>query len=145
VDGVHMLVPNSQLLERVVINWTLVDKQIRTMVRVGVAYGSPVRRVKALIEQAVGEQPDVLEEPAPLVLFEDFGDNALVFDAFFWANVSGERDLRMIRSAVRFRITELFETDDIVIAFPQRDVHLDAASPVPVRLVDAAPDAERRG
>ena len=39
-DGVHMMIPNSQLLERVVVNWTLVDKRIRTIVRVGVAYGS---------------------------------------------------------------------------------------------------------
>ena len=45
-DGVHLLVPNSQLLERTVVNWTLVDRDIRTSVRVGVAYGSPVRRVQ---------------------------------------------------------------------------------------------------
>ncbi|NIO42657.1 MAG: mechanosensitive ion channel, partial [Burkholderiales bacterium] len=43
VDGVHLLVPNSLLLEQTVVNWTLVDKEIRTVVRVGVTYGSPVR------------------------------------------------------------------------------------------------------
>ena len=45
VDGVHILVPNSQMLERVVVNWTLIDKQIRTTVRIGVAYGSQPRQV----------------------------------------------------------------------------------------------------
>jgi small-conductance mechanosensitive channel len=45
-DGVHLMVPNSQMLERTVVNWTLVDHKIRTHVSVGVAYGSPVRRFR---------------------------------------------------------------------------------------------------
>ena len=136
VDGVHMLVPNSQLLERTVVNWTLVDKQIRTMVRVGVAYGSPVRRVAELILEAVNAQPQVKETPEPTVVFDEFGDNALIFDTYFWCDVGGEKLLRDIRSEIRFRITDLFEQDDIVIAFPQRDVHLDSKQSLRVELVD---------
>ena len=78
-----------------------------------------------LIEQAVREQPAVLEEPKPIVIFEDFGDNALIFDAYYWIEAGQDRDLRVIRSNVRFRINALFEENGIVIAFPQRDVHLD--------------------
>ena len=52
-DGVHILVPNSQMLERIVINWTLVDRKFRTTIRVGVVYGSPVRLVEQLLYQAV--------------------------------------------------------------------------------------------
>jgi len=136
-DGVHLLVPNSLLLERTVINWTLVDMEIRTTVRVGVAYGSPVKRVAALIERAVAEQPDVKSDPPPRVVFEDFGDNALIFDAYIWCDVAGEQDLRRIRSEVRFRISELFEENGIVIAFPQRDVHLDAPQGLDVRISHA--------
>ncbi len=138
VDGVHMLIPNSQMLERVVINWTLIDDRIRTTLRVGVAYGSPVEKVAELIEQAVREEPDVLAEPAPSVVFEDFGDNSLVFDAYFWADVGGERHLRLIRSSIRFRIVELFGEHGITIAFPQRDVHMDTLSPLEIRMVDAS-------
>ncbi|MDH3417763.1 MAG: mechanosensitive ion channel, partial [Gammaproteobacteria bacterium] len=82
-DGVHLLVPNSLLLERTVVNWTLIDLEIRSMVRVGVAYGSPVRLVADLILEAVKEQSKVKETPAPSVIFDDFGDNALAFDAYF--------------------------------------------------------------
>lgn len=135
-DGVHLLVPNSLLLERTVINWTLVDREVRTKVSVGVAYGSPVRTVARLIEEAVTGNDEVKAEPAPSVVFEDFGDNALAFDAYFWCDVAGERDLRRIRSAVRFRISELFEEAGIVIAFPQRDVHLDAPNGIDVRLLE---------
>ena len=134
-DGVHMLVPNSQLLERTVVNWTLVDQEIRTTVRVGVAYGSPVQKVAELIGKAVAEQPETKSDPAPSVVFEDFGDNALIFDAYFWCDVGGERALREIRSAIRFRISQLFDDNGIVIAFPQRDVHFDAAKPLEIRML----------
>lgn len=134
-DGVHMLVPNSLLLERTVVNWTLVDKEIRTSVRVGVAYGSPVNKVAELILQAVTDQVESKAEPAPSVVFEDFGDNALIFDAFFWCDVGGEKALREIRSAIRFRISEFFADNGIVIAFPQRDVHLDATKPLQIRMI----------
>ena len=139
-DGVHLLVPNSQLLERTVTNWTLVDNEIRTEVRVGVAYGSPVTRVAELIEQAVTEQPEVKQTPAPSVIFEDFGDNALMFDVFFWCDVGGEKMLRQIRSEIRYRISALFEENGIVIAYPQRDVHLDAARPIEVRIAPPTND-----
>jgi small-conductance mechanosensitive channel len=136
VDGVHMLVPNSAMLERTVINWTLVDKQIRSMLRVGVAYGSPVREVERLIYQAAEDQPQIKAEPAPSVAFDDFGDNALIFDLYFWADVGGEKMLREIRSDLRFRISDLFAEHGITIAFPQRDVHLDNLSPIQIEMID---------
>ncbi len=135
VDGVHMLVPNSQILETTVVNWTLIDQQIRSIVRVGVEYGSDVHLVAELIRQAVDEQPETKSDPEPRVIFEDFGDNALIFDAYFWCDVKGERELRVIRSAIRFKITDLFDANGIVIAFPQRDVHIDSADPIPVRVL----------
>ena len=126
-DGVHMLMPNSALLENTVVNWTLIDKQTRTVVRVGVAYGSPVKLVADLILQAALEQDCLLKEPQPRVFFEDFGDNALIFDLYFWVHAEAERNLREVRSDIRFRISELFDENEIVIAFPQRDVHLDGS------------------
>ena len=140
-DGVHLLVPNSQLLERTVVNWTLIDREIRTTVRVGVEYGSPVKLVADLIMQAVKEHKLIKNTPAPSVVFEDFGDNALIFDTYFWSDVGGEKFLRDIRSDVRFRITELFAENDIVVAFPQRDVHLDTSSPLELRMLKDADDA----
>ncbi|MCL1143270.1 mechanosensitive ion channel family protein [Shewanella gaetbuli] len=124
-DGVHMLVPNSQLLENTVTNWTLIDKNARTFVRVGVAYGSDVVLVQKLLFQVIEERDDILASPKPLVMFEDFGDNALIFDMIFWINAVSETDLRRRRSEMRFRIYELFNQHDICIAYPQRDIHLD--------------------
>ncbi|MDD8058139.1 MULTISPECIES: mechanosensitive ion channel family protein [Shewanella] len=124
-DGVHMLVPNSQLLENTVTNWTLIDKNARTFIRVGVAYGSDVVKVRELIYQVIGERDDILPQPKPLVLFEDFGDNALIFDLIFWVSAVSETDIRRRRSEIRFRMYELFNEHQVVIAYPQRDLHVD--------------------
>jgi len=134
IDGVHIMVPNSLLMERTLINWTLVDRNIRTSVTVGVAYGSPVRTVETLIQQALKENRDVLKDPPPLVVFDDFGDNALMFEMLFWCRIrGGEKELRIVRSDLRYRLDELFRENDITIAFPQRDLHLKTAAPLIIR------------
>ncbi len=125
VDGVHMLVPNSRLLEDTVVNWTLVDKLLRSIVRVGVAYGSDVRKVEQVLQEVVEAHEFILKDPGPEIIFEDFGDSALVFDVYFWVQSGGDKSARQIRSEIRFEIDRLFAENDIVIAFPQRDVHID--------------------
>ena len=143
VDGVHLLVPNSQLLERTVINWTLVDYDIRTSVKVGVAYGSPVEKVSELLLAAVKAQPDVNPTPEPIAFFDDFGDSALIFEVFFWCkSQTGERQLRQIRSAIRFELTRLFAENDITIAFPQMDVHIDGPEPLRLQVAESATDSK---
>ncbi|WP_223270419.1 mechanosensitive ion channel family protein [Colwellia sp. C1TZA3] len=127
VDGVHLLIPNSKLLENTVVNWTLVDQFVRCSVKVGVAYGSPAKKVAGLIMQASTEQAEVLPEPKPLVTFDDFGDNALMFEVTFWVNSRAESGLRIAKSNVRFRLEELFEQENIIVAYPQRDIHLDGS------------------
>ena len=137
-DGVDVLVPNSALVENDVINWTLADKQVRQVVRVGIAYGSDVRKAADLLLQAANEQPEVLKEEKQnsQVIFDDFGDNALIFDLYFWLELSELINMRIIRSNVRFRIDELFREAGITIAFPQRDVHLDTLKPLEVKMLD---------
>jgi len=138
-SNIHIIVPNSAFLEKNVVNWTLSDDRIRTQVTVGVAYGSPTRTVDRLIRQAVDEHQSVLELPAPMVSFTDFGDNALVFDVFFWIRMRTQMDRRRVESDIRYRIDELFREAGITIAFPQRDVHLDSTRPVEVRVVSGDP------
>lgn len=125
IDGVHLLVPNCKLIENTVVNWTLRDRMVRGTIRIGVAYGSPVKKVSELILEATKLQPQIHTEPAPAVFFQDFGDNALIFEVYYWIDAKVEGGLRIVSSNIRFKIDELFLENDIVIAYPQRDVHLD--------------------
>lgn len=135
-ENIHILVPNSAFLEKNITNWTLSDKKIRTKVIAGVIYGSPVRKVEELLLRAADENEKVLKDPKPFVIFAEFGDNALVFEVYFWISIQSIIERRLIESSLRFRIDDHFRDAGIVIAFPQRDVHLDARGPLELRLVD---------
>jgi len=134
-QNVHIIVPNSALLENQVINWTHNNAKVRIKVTVGVIYGSPTETVAQLLKQAAAEHPSVHPSPEPLILFTDFGDNSLVFEVHFWIQMRNLMDRRRTESELRFRIDALFREAGLVIAFPQRDVHLDSASPIEVRMV----------
>ena len=136
-ENIHILVPNSSFLEKNITNWTLSDRKIRTRVIVGIAYGSPVREAERLLLKAVNENDKIIKSPEPFVLFADFGDNALVFEVYFWINVRRLMEKRLAESGVRFRIDELFREAGIGIAFPQRDIHLDTQRPLEFRLIDS--------
>jgi small-conductance mechanosensitive channel len=125
VDGVHMLIPNSKLLENTVTNWTLRDKLVRGTVQVGVQYGSDCDQVANIMLKVAKAQPEVLESPEPAVFFQDFGDNALMFEVYFWINSQVEGGLRLVSSNIRFALNREFQQHDIVVAYPQRDIHLD--------------------
>jgi potassium efflux system protein len=141
--NVHILVPNSSFLEKNIINWTLSDNEVRAQVTVGVIYGSPVREVERLMLQVADEHTRVRRAPKPFVHFNDFGDNALIFDLYFWISINRIMDRRIVESDIRFHIDKLFREAGIVIAFPQRDVHLDTQKPLEFRLVkdQSDPDA----
>ncbi len=135
--NIHVLVPNSYFLENNIINWTHSDKIIRGEVTVGVIYGSPTKEVRRLLMLAVREHKETLDYPKPYVFFNDFGDNALIFTIYFWITVQLINDKKRIESDVRFIIDDMFREAGLVIAFPQRDVHLDTTNPLRLEMVTA--------
>lgn len=137
-DNLRLVVPNSTLLQNKFINWSLSDDIVRREIKVGVLYGSPVQKVDALLQQASAEHSLVEKYPKPVVLFDDFGDNALIFILLIWLRMSrtgkAQLYLKQVESQLRFRIDELFRENNITIAFPQRDVHLDTIKPLSVHV-----------
>ncbi len=135
--NMDIIVPNSSFLENNVMNFTLGDNKLRASVAVGIAYGSPTADARRLLLQAADEEQRALKLPEPFVLFQARGDNSLLFEVRFWVEVRTMTEMRQIESDMRFRIDELFRQAGIVIAFPQRDVHIDADSPLPVHVVQS--------
>lgn len=138
-DGVETAVPNATLLENKVTNWTHSDKRVRRTVKVGVAYGSPLREVADILDECAKRHGVVLEDPPPVVVLEDFGADALVFALYFWVELRTGVSAMQVASDLRFMIAKRFAETGIEIAFPQRDVHLDASKPLRVEI--AAPPA----
>lgn len=121
-DDKVLIIPNHKFISDVIFNYTQNHRMTREAVKVGVAYGSDVQLVSRLLLQAVQDQRGVLKNPKPFVLFDDFGDSALLFSVHFFINdvFSDPR----VKSAIRFKIDALFRENGVTIPFPQRDVHL---------------------
>jgi small-conductance mechanosensitive channel len=133
-DGVENMIPNSLLLEQKVTNWTLTDAKLRRVVKVGVAYGSPVREVARILAECAERHDAVLKQPAPEVMFEDFG-SALMFGVYFWIELTPTANAARIMSDIRFLIEERLVQAGIGIAGAQTDIHLNAARPLKVEVV----------
>lgn len=136
-ENLEVLIPNSNILQNKVTNWTLSDTRIRTAVAVGVAYGTAVQPVIETLRDVVAQHPKVLTDPHPIVLFDDFGDSSLAFKVHFWIHMQTIMQGHEVRSEIRVAIDTAFRDAGIVIAFPQRDVHLDLQAPIEVALTEA--------
>ena len=117
-----MVIPNHKFMMDTLFNWTQNSFTNREQVDVGVAYGSDVELVRKLLLQCAQSAENVLNEPEPLVLFEDFADSSLNFSLYFY--VSDGMQSPKIKSDLRFRIDAIFRQNNISIPFPQRDVHI---------------------
>ncbi len=132
--GIDVLVPNSKFLENKVVNWTLTDNRMRFDVKVGVAYGSPTREVARIMHHAVVEHGKVLKDPEPVVVFEEFGDSAMVFAVYFWLEIT-DADARVVRSDVHHIIDRRFEEAGIALAASQREIRLNTAEPIRIQML----------
>lgn len=121
-DDKVVIIPNHKFISDIIFNYTQNHRTTREKVSVGVAYGSDVQLVTKLLEEVAQEQKGVLKNPKPFVLFEDFGDSALLFSVNFFINDSFS-DPR-IKSSMRYNIDSKFRQNQVTIPFPQRDVHL---------------------
>jgi potassium efflux system protein len=132
-DRKEYVVPNKEFVTGRVLNWTLTSKVNRIVLTVGVAYGSDTELAYEILNKVANEHPRVLEDPAPLVTFDQFGDNALNFTLRVYLP-SMEKRLATV-SDLHMAIDRAFREAGITIAFPQRDVHIDSLGPLDVRVV----------
>lgn len=120
-DNIILIVPNSKLINDVVINWSHHEKKTRFNIKIGVAYGSDVQLVTNVLIKCASMEKAVFTTPAPFVRFVDFGSSSLDFELFFWTTQTFR--VEETKSNIRYNIDACFRENGIKIPFPQRDVH----------------------
>jgi len=120
-DGSEVIVPNSEFISGQVVNWTLSDVTKRQHVPVGVAYGSDPEQVIRLLVEVARDEPLVLPEPEPFVVFHGFGDSSLNFELRAWCAFN---DGLSVLTRLNVGINRALAENGIEIPFPQRDLHL---------------------
>ncbi|MBN9233739.1 MULTISPECIES: mechanosensitive ion channel family protein [Phyllobacteriaceae] len=108
-----VILPNSNLINSAVGNWTHRNKLGRVEIKVGVAYGSDVRRVHEILLEIARGHPLVLKNPEPFVQFVNFGPNALDFEIrIFLADIMNGGSAQ---NDIRFAVIEAFTREGIEI------------------------------
>jgi small-conductance mechanosensitive channel len=125
-DGAEVIVPNANLIQDAVTNWTLSDNSRRIEITVGVAYGTEPERVIALLHEVAGKQREVLRSPPPAALFVGFGPSSLDFVLRCWL-VQSENWVT-VRSELAIAVHDALRDAGIAIPFPQVELSLKPGS-----------------
>ncbi|MDA1006138.1 MAG: mechanosensitive ion channel [Verrucomicrobia bacterium] len=121
-DRKEYVVPNKEFITGRLLNWTLSNKVNRLVIKVGVSYGADAERVRDLLLGIVNGHPAILEDPAPGVTFDNFGDSSLDFTIRCFLP---DLDRRLATThELHSQIHERFAKEGIEIPFPQRDLHV---------------------
>lgn len=116
-----IIIPNATLLSSSVTNLTHANNWSRQSISIGVAYGSDVKRVTEILLEIASKHKYVLKNPAPYVLFKDFGASSLDFELRCYTNNIWQG--WKIPSDIRYEINERFIEEGIEIPFQQVVVH----------------------
>ena len=122
-DGFDVVLPNRYFLENSVTNWTGSDMKKRELLKIGVAYDSDTRKVEELLNDIVKGHSKVLKDPAPVIIFKNFGDSALEFEVYYWIDLKQSTGMK-VSSDMRHHIAAVFKREGIEIPYPQRVIHM---------------------
>ena len=123
LDNQLLIIPNSDLCNTMLTNQAFPDSRAKGRINIGVAYGSDVDQVKALLAATAGEVEAVLADPAPEAFFTGFGDSSLNMALFFW--VEEYTTLFAVTDKITSLILKRLGENSIEIPFPTRTVKVE--------------------
>jgi small conductance mechanosensitive channel len=126
-DGVYRFVPNSELWNKQVLNYTRNPSRMMD-VRIGIAYESDIGRAKEILLDLAESDARTLDTPAPEVFVDNLGDSAVVLAFRAWIRTADfwPTQRHLVEAAKRE-----FDAAGIAIPFPQRVLHVATGGPLP--------------
>jgi small-conductance mechanosensitive channel len=123
LDNIEFIVPNDNLINETIINWTYSDSTVRLHLPVGVSYGSDPEKVRETLLEVAAAHPQVKRRPAPTVWFVGYGDSSIDFELLAWMDIK-RISRKQLASDLYFAAFRALKETGIEIPFPQRDLHL---------------------
>jgi small-conductance mechanosensitive channel len=121
-DNVEMIIPNETFFTTAVTTYTHGSRITRILLTIGASYNSKPQEVMEILKEAAQRHGLVLDDPAPDVFFENYGNSSIDFHLAIW--VADPTHRKRVPSDLRLMIWKEFENRGIEIPFPQRDLHI---------------------
>ena len=126
-NGIEQLIPNDELINQTVENWSYSNNNVRLKIPVGVHYKSDVKKAMQLCNEAVSDTKRALKNPPPNCLIMNFGDSSVDLEERFWIN-DPMNGCSNIKSEIMMNIWDKFHEHGIEIPYPQRDIHIQSVA-----------------
>lgn len=123
LQGEELVISNSELTSSQVRNFGKM-KQRRSVMNIGVEYGTSVKKLKKIseiFEKVLGKMDDVELDRCR---FMEFGDSALMFEVVFHVMNGDYADYAKKQEIVNFEVVKAFEKNKIEMAFPTQTIHV---------------------
>lgn len=133
-DNMEVIIPNTDTMTSPFTNWTHQDANVRTTVRVGIAYKEDPHSVMQYIKEILDTHDAILSTPPAEVFLDDFADSSVILRVQYYINVARYNRLN-IKSEVLLAIWDRFKQEEIEIPYPQSDLHI-KEMPDPARRSD---------
>jgi small-conductance mechanosensitive channel len=127
--GAEIIIPNGDLISSQVTNWTLTDQKRRASILVPVAMGADPQQVMEILKSVAGAQEIVLEDPAPYVAFQSFGEQGMMFELRAWPTPGNAPE--DVVNALAAAVLPALRDAGIEVPLPQREVLLRHAGQAP--------------
>jgi len=121
IEGNYIIVPNANISQENIINYSVPRKTLARYVNVGVHYRFPPKLVKDVIKEAVLSTEGVLKTPEPVTRLVKFNESSIKYECKFW--ISDYPNLFNIEDAVKSKIWYFFAENEIEIPFPIRTIY----------------------
>ena len=123
LDEEDIIIPNSLLVSSTVKNYTFGDSMYRLRTAVGVVYSSDLLVVRRVLEATAKAMTWRSPEHAPRIQLREFADSSVNFEVSVW--LDDPWNMQQRRNELNEAIWWALKEADVVIAFPQLDVHFD--------------------
>jgi len=121
-DGADVVMPNGDLLNSHLVNWTLAGNRKRVSIVLGLSYNADLQQCRQILADILEAEPRIMRNPGPVVQYEQFSSSTIDVKINFWTKHI--REASATRSDLIMAISAAFKTNNIAIPFPQQDVHL---------------------
>lgn len=120
LDGADLIMPNGDLLNSNVLNWTIGGLKKRIHIQIEVKYGSDLDKVKMLVVDVLHKNDQIFTSPAVSVQFGSLSAQSIMIEIYFW--VKTLKDTGQVRSDVIKTIQSVFQENGVDLALPKQEL-----------------------